>query len=104
MSNESDYSTEQTAEPKDFPREEEENENEAESQFIYNEQSNSLLCIGEHFDHIPKSIIENYARKTRVKNEKNFFENILFLLEIFLLDSWFKQKSFSLFERAGVFR
>lgn len=53
-----------------------------ESQFIYDDDSNKLICIGSNFDDIPQSIIDAYSLKTKVK--KNFYsKSIFFLLSLF---------------------
>ncbi len=43
------------------------------SQFIYDEVFNKLICIGSNFDDIPFNIIQEYSLKTKVnyKNEIN---------------------------------
>lgn len=38
-----------------------------ESQFIYDEDTNRLLCVGTTFNDIPQSITDAYAHKTKVK-------------------------------------
>lgn len=42
-----------------------------ESQFIYQEETQSLYCIGSNFDDIPQSIIDAYASKTKVELRDN---------------------------------
>ncbi len=40
-----------------------------ESQFIYDDETKRLICIGTHFDDIPQSIIDAYSLKTKVKEK-----------------------------------
>ena len=42
-----------------------------ESQFIYQEETQSLFCIGSNFGDIPQSIIDAYASKTKVELRYN---------------------------------
>jgi len=37
------------------------------SQFIYDDETNKLICIGTNFDNIPQSIIDAYSLQTKVK-------------------------------------
>jgi len=43
------------------------------SQFIYDDDLQRLICIGSNFDDIPQSIIDAFSLKTKVK-----FQEILF--------------------------
>ena len=42
------------------------NQSDDEQQFIYSEESQSLICCGSHCYEIPLSIIEKYAKITKV--------------------------------------
>ncbi len=48
------------------------------SQFIFDEDTNRLLCIGTHFSDIPLSILDAYASKTMVRIR--YFGNKYFLV------------------------
>ncbi len=43
------------------------------SQFIYDDDTNKLICIGTNFDNIPQSIIDAYSLQTKVK--KRLFDS-----------------------------
>ena len=43
------------------------NPDDEENQFIYDENSQLLICVGSTFNEIPQIIIEKYASKTKVK-------------------------------------
>ena len=45
------------------------------NQFIYDDDSSSLICIGSAFDDIPASIIQQYALKTKVNYGSNNEDN-----------------------------
>ncbi len=51
------------------------------SQFIYDDDSNRLICIGTTFDDIPQSIIDAYSLKTKVKKKQNII--LLFKINFF---------------------
>jgi len=42
------------------------------SQFIYDEDTSRLICIGTTFDDIPQSIIHAYSDRTKVKKRSDF--------------------------------
>jgi hypothetical protein len=75
MSEESDIESDASASTYDIPSEFEQDELvltitnnlfDEVNQFIYDEDSNKLICIGSDFDDIPLSIIQEYALKTKV--------------------------------------
>jgi hypothetical protein len=75
MSEESDIESDASASTYDIPSESEQDELvltitnnlfDEVNQFIYDEDSNKLICIGSDFDDIPLSIIQEYALKTKV--------------------------------------
>ena len=37
------------------------------NQFIFDDDSRTLICVGSHFDDVPQSIIELFAQKTKVR-------------------------------------
>lgn len=41
-----------------------------ESQFIYDDNANRLICVGTTFDDIPQTITDSFALKTKVKTKK----------------------------------
>ena len=51
----------------DLPQDSTINPSDEESQFIYDDDSNRLICIGSTFDHIPQTIIDSFSKKTKVK-------------------------------------
>jgi hypothetical protein len=62
--------------PDDLSRESTINPVDEDSQFIYDDDSNRLICIGSNFDDIPQTIIDAFSFKTKVKEEKK--NSILF--------------------------
>jgi hypothetical protein len=39
-------------------------------QFIYDDDTNRLICVGTNFNDIPQSIIDTYSLKTKVRKER----------------------------------
>jgi hypothetical protein len=66
------------------------NPSDDESEFIYDEELQRLICVGVHYSEIPHGIIETYAAKTKV----NRIEKSMFLF-IFVADLRFEQESIS---------
>jgi hypothetical protein len=61
-------------EPYDLPEGSTINPGDDESQFIYDEDCNRLICIGTNFDDIPQGVIDSFSQKTKVKKFFFFFE------------------------------
>lgn len=79
MENEPDQSNEQIPiqfseteppppQPADLSRDSTINPVDEDSQFIYDDEAQRLICVGSQFDDIPQSVIEAYALKTKVKH------------------------------------
>ena len=49
------------------------NPDDEESQFIYDDDSNRLICIGSNFNDVPQSIIDSFSHKTKVRKKTGNF-------------------------------
>ncbi|CAF2337255.1 unnamed protein product [Rotaria sp. Silwood2] len=53
------------------------NPTDEDNQFIYDDNTQTLICIGSHFDYIPQSIIDAFALKTKTLDlNKNRFRSL----------------------------
>lgn len=59
----------------DLPQDSTINPSDEESQFIYDDDSNRLICIGSTFDNIPQTIIDSFSKKTKVKKKRIYLSS-----------------------------
>jgi hypothetical protein len=66
MSDESDNDSDTSASISGISIESEQDEFSSDDQFIYDDESSKLICIGSSFTDIPASVIHEYSHKTKV--------------------------------------